>query len=98
MIGRTANLAIDGPLLVSYIDFHSEYRLDGHPRRKRKLVNGRAQSSETDARMIRRWRTGGTVSRPTAEQLLGRYGLAIEDFAYWCEVRSIQPTVRGELA
>ena len=62
--------------LVGYIDAHSGYVTSGTPKRRRLTINGIAVS-ETDARMIRRWRAGKIqgVTAKSADALLKRYRL-----------------------
>jgi hypothetical protein len=62
--------------LVYMIDDHSDYITSGTPKRRRLCINGIAVS-ETDARMIRRWRAGKIkgVTIKSADALLHRYGL-----------------------
>lgn len=62
--------------LVELIDRHSEYVVSGHPRRRRLCING-IPITDTDARMIRRWRTGTIkgVTLKSADALLERYDL-----------------------
>ncbi len=62
--------------LVALLDAHSDYRTGGHPRRRRLCINGIAVT-DTDARMIRRWRAGKIqgVTAKTANALLSRYNL-----------------------
>lgn len=98
MIGCAAHLAIDAHALTSFIDHNSEWLTKGYPSRLRKYINGHRLASPSHARMIRRWKQGeGGVTSYSAEKLLGTYGLTLQDFARWCEVRTITPTIRGEL-
>jgi hypothetical protein len=99
MRGCTAKLAIDAKQLVAFIDFHSEYRLLGDPKRRRATVNGVPWNSDTDARTIRRWRhKTDTVTKGAAERMLARFNLTLDEFTYWCSVRNIKPTIRGDIS
>jgi hypothetical protein len=62
--------------LVALLDAHTTYVVSGYPYRRRRCINGIAVS-ETDARMIRRWRAGTIrgVTATSAEGLLKRYRL-----------------------
>ncbi len=62
--------------LVALLDAHSDYRTGDIPKRRRLCINGIAVT-ETDARMIRRWRAGKIqgVTAKSANALLSRYNL-----------------------
>ena len=97
-LGCTARVALDPALLLRFIDSKTEFRVEGHPARRRKFVNGFPLASTTDSRTLRRWRSrGGTVSVQSARRLLAHYRLDLDQFKYWCEARDIEPTVRGTL-
>lgn len=100
MTGCAAHLALDPAALTSFIDHHSEYRADKRrfPQRMRKYINGHELATPSHARMIRRWKqANGGVTAYSAERLLAPYGLTLADLSYWCEVRTITPTIRGSL-
>ncbi len=67
--------------LVEFLDTRSEHRVDGVPRRHRKYING-VTVSETDARMIRRWRKGQIrgVTESSAHALLRRHNINPREF------------------
>lgn len=67
--------------LIEILDRYTTYRTDGHPVRTRKYING-VLVQESDARMIRRWRSGGVVSvtNSTARRLLRRYKLDPKEY------------------
>ncbi len=67
--------------LVEFLDTRSEHRTDGVPCRTRKFING-TPVSETDARMIRRWRAGKIqgVTESSARALLRRHNINPREF------------------
>lgn len=67
--------------LVAFLDTHSVTRTGGTPNRLRKFINGVAVS-ETDARMIRRWRAGTIqgVTESSARALLRRFNINPREF------------------
>jgi hypothetical protein len=77
--GPKAN--IDPAALVAFLDARSEHRAGGVPNRLRKFINGVAVS-ETDARMIRRWRAGkiAGVTESSARALLRRHNIDPKEF------------------
>lgn len=68
--------SVDPTELVAQLDAHSEYVTGGHPVRTRLHING-VPVSDTDARMIRRWRAGKIkgVTAKAADAMLQRYRL-----------------------
>lgn len=97
-LGSTARLALSPATLTRFIESKTELRFEGTPRRGRKYINGFPMESSTDSRTFRRWRTSvGTVTKASAARLFINYGLDLEQYAYWCRVRDVPPTVRGEL-
>lgn len=78
---------IDAKRLTAFLDSRTEYRSEGNPRRRRRYVNGVVIDQDTDARIIRRWRSTITnVTPPAAERLLARVGLTPDDFHRWTTV------------
>ena len=71
----------DPAALVAFLDERSAYTNGGHPARLRKTING-VCVSETDQRMIRRWRTGdiGKVTDASARALLRRFKINPKEF------------------
>lgn len=80
MRGRAARFAYSAADLVALLDSHTTYELGGTPRRKRRLINGVALDQDTDARIIRRWRSGQIegVTKAAAERMLGKVGLSTD--------------------
>jgi hypothetical protein len=72
---------IDPAALVAFLDTYSKHTVGGHPVRERKTINGEA-ISETDARMIRRWRKGDIkgVTEDSARALLRRFKINPKEF------------------
>lgn len=97
--GPTSRVGLDTAALTDFLEHHSEYKVGGSPVRRRRTINGRSVHPDIDARIIRRWKAApnGTATRKSATRLLAKYGLTLEDFAYWCEVRDISPTIRGSI-
>jgi hypothetical protein len=71
----------DPAALVRFLDERSAHTTGGHPVRLRKTINGQP-ISETDARMIRRWRKGDikAVTEPSARALLRRFKINPKEF------------------
>jgi hypothetical protein len=71
---------VDADVLVDFLDDHSDYETSGRPCRTRKTING-VPVSESDARMIRRWRAGTYkgVTKLSALALLRRHNLDLND-------------------
>lgn len=67
--------------LVAFLDARSTHTKGGHPCRLRKYINGHIVS-ETDARMIRRWRKGDIkgVTEASAKALLRRFKINPREF------------------
>ena len=72
---------LDPAALVAFLDERSTYATGGYPVRQRKYINGHVVS-ETDARMIRRWRKGDIkgVTQPAARALLRRFKIDYKEF------------------
>jgi hypothetical protein len=98
--GPASRNAINPAALVAFIDAWTEHVFDGYPKRTRLKING-TPITETDARMVRRWRKGDIkgVTIFSAEALLERHGLALPQFAVYCEQLDppLQSTLRGKL-
>ena len=98
--GPAARNAINPAALVSFIDEWSEHVFDGYPKRTRLKVNG-TPISETDARMVRRWRKGEIkgVTLWSAGALLERHGLTLSMYGIYCteQTEPLQSTLRGKL-
>jgi hypothetical protein len=73
---------VDPAVLVEYLDKRSSYVTGGTPKRRRLTINC-IPVSETDARMIRRWRAGKIqgVTQKSADALLARYNLIKKETA-----------------
>lgn len=94
--GRAAKTAINAAVLVKFLDAHSEYRVDGNPRRRRHYINGVCLDQNIDARMIRRWRTRTQGITPaSAQRMLARVGLDLQDFARWSFLNDEEYLLRG---
>lgn len=67
--------------LVAFLDARSDTRAGGTPNRIRKFINNTVVS-ETDARMIRRWRAGTIqgVTESSARALLRRHNINPREF------------------
>lgn len=96
--GCTARFAIDAPTLIRFLNAHSDYHSSGFPRRTFRRINGVAVS-KNDARLIRRWKAnGGTVTRRSAERLLGNHNLTLDAVVAWTtRGKRRNPILRGEL-
>jgi hypothetical protein len=72
---------LDPAELVAFLDERSATTRGGHPVRVRKTING-VMPSETDARMIRRWRKGDIkqVTDDAARRLLRRFKINPKEF------------------
>ena len=73
---RGPKASVDPARLVRILDGFSYHEVGGHPVLLRKFINGQAVS-ETDARMIRRWRAGTIqgVTKSSARAILRRHNL-----------------------
>lgn len=71
---------LDPAALVAFLDERSTWDVGGHPRRRRKHINGLAVGG-TDARVIRRWRKGDIcgVTEGSAAALLRRFKINPRD-------------------
>lgn len=80
MRGPAARFAYSAADLVALLDQHTTYELGGYPSRKRRLINGVVIDQDTDARVIRRWRSGRIegVTKAAAERLLGKVNLTTD--------------------
>jgi hypothetical protein len=99
MNGPASKRAVNPGPFVDYITSLESYRMDDRaPRRRRLCING-IPVSETDARMIRRWRTGKIegITVEAAAALLRRYDKTPFQFAAWCATLHVAPTIRGSL-
>jgi len=98
MNGPAARRAFDPDHFEAYLAGKSSYVTDGTPRRRRLCING-TPVSESDARMIRRWRTGQIegITIEAGAALLRRYGLTPRQYAAWCAKLSYPPMLRGIL-
>lgn len=96
--GPASRNAINPAALVSFVDAWSEYMNGGYPRRNRLLVNG-TPITETDARMVRRWRKGDIegVTLKSARTLLDRYGLTFDMLVTYCDQTEQSHLLRGSL-
>lgn len=96
-LGRAAKAALDPKLLVEFIDLHTEHRTDGNPRRRRRYLNGVCLDQDTDARVIRRWRTKTEgVTPAAAERLLAKANLTLLALELWAEIhRNRNAYLRG---
>lgn len=83
--GPTSRFAYDPTVVVRYLDDNSEYILSGEPTRRRRCINGIPVDPDTDARVIRRWRSGQIegVTRKAADRLLTKFGLSAHDLELW---------------
>jgi hypothetical protein len=72
---------LDPQALIDFLDERSTYTTGGFPRRLRKTINGE-YITDTDARMIRRWRQGNIkgVTPDSADALLRRYKINPQEF------------------
>ncbi|MGZ6854890.1 MAG: hypothetical protein ACXVGC_12650 [Mycobacteriaceae bacterium] len=96
--GRAARVAVDAKVLVAFIDAHSEYRVDGNPRRRRHYINGVCLDQDNSARIIRRWRTKiEGVTPQAADRLLEQVNLSLNDLASWAQDEGRQYLLRGAI-
>lgn len=95
--GPTARRAINPDAFLAYITAKESYIEDGTPKRKRLCIN-RIPVSDSDARMIRRWRQGNiqAISIPSGAALLRRYSLTPLTFTRWCAILHMDPMLRGD--
>jgi hypothetical protein len=95
--GPAARRALSPPVVVAFIDANTKYvQLRS---RRRRLVNGR-EITPDHARMVRRWRSGEAegVTFSTAERLLARYGLTLEDLSAWARGSGQRAVLRSAVA
>jgi len=97
-VGPAARFAYDPAVLVAYLDVASGYLNGGNPRRRRLHINLRSVS-DSDRRVIRRWRSGkiAGVTADSATALLERYGLPIDLFVTWAQGQGCEPVLRGQM-
>lgn len=83
--GRAARVAVDPETFISFLDTNTAVVTGGSPRRTRRVLNGHTIDQANDGRMIRRWRSGRIegITKQSAENFLGRYGLTLQDFVLW---------------
>lgn len=98
MNGPAAKRAVNPDAFVAYLTSLESYVVDGEPRRRRLCIN-RIPVSESDARVIRRWRAGDIegITVASAAQLLRRYGKTPFQFTAWCATLHYKPTIRGSI-
>lgn len=98
MNGPAARRAVNPEPFVAYLTSLENYIVDGEPRRRRLCING-IPVSESDARMIRRWRKGDIegITVAAAAQLLRRYGKTPFQYSSWCAMLHYEPTIRGAI-
>lgn len=98
MNGPASRRAVNPDAFVAYLTSLESYMVDGEPRRRRLCINGKPVS-ESDARMIRRWRAGGIegITVTAAAALLRRYDKTPFQFAAWCVIVRQAPTIRGSI-
>lgn len=99
MSGPATRRAVNPEPFVDFITGLESYVMDDRPpRRKRLCING-IPVSDTDARMIRRWRSGKIegITVEAAAALLRRYGKTPFQFAAWCATLHLAPTLRGSI-
>lgn len=96
--GPAAKRAIDPASFVDFLDTQAGYVKGGHPVRNRRCING-VPVTESDLRVIRRWRTGVNdgITIRTAGKLLTRYSLTLGNFQAWAFVNNRKTTIRGGL-
>jgi hypothetical protein len=96
MKGPAGRRAVNPDALCAYLTAQQRYVEGGKPNRRRLTING-VPVSESDARMIRRWRQGNIKGStvPAAVALLRRYNLAPLKFAAWCAILHYKPMLRG---
>lgn len=96
--GRAARVAVDAKVLVAFLDAHSEYRIDGNPRRRRHYINDVCLDQDNSARIIRRWRTKITgVTPQAADRLLKQCNLSLQDLATWAFLQGREYLLRGAI-
>lgn len=95
--GPAARRALDPAVVVAYLDSLTAYESGGHPRRTRRLVNGRSMSIN-HSRVVRRWRTtppdGVTLS--AVSNLLRTHKLKLNDLVVWAAAQGVEPILRGQ--
>jgi len=96
--GRGNRFAYDARTFVAFLDSETEYILDGVPARLRRSINFTPIDQDTDARSIRRWRSGRVagVTKPAAERLLMKVGLTLGDYTAWANARRLNPILRDK--
>lgn len=96
--GRAAKVAIDAVVLVDFLDYHAEYRVDGNPRRKRKYINGVCLDQDGGSRIIRRWRSSiQGVTPQAADRLLEQVGLDLNALVDWSAQNGREYLLRGRI-
>lgn len=95
--GRAARVAVDPETFISFLDTNTAIVTGGSPRRTRRILNGHTIGQANDGRMIRRWRSGQIegITKQSAENFLGRYGLTFQDFVLWAMLAGRQTHIRN---
>lgn len=83
--GPTSRFAYDPQILVQYLDAHADYLETGSPVRRKRVINRVPVEADTDARVIRRWRSGAIegVTRKAADKLLTKFNLSTDGLEMW---------------
>lgn len=95
--GPAARRALDPAVVVAFLEAHTERVTGGHPRRTRRLVNGRVMTIN-HSRVVRRWKAtppdGVTLSGVSS--LLRAHRLTLNDLVVWATANDRDAVLRGK--
>lgn len=97
--GPTSRFAYDPATLVAYLDAQTDYVTQGEPTRTRRVIGLVPVDPDTDARVIRRWRSGVIegVTKAAAARLLEKFGLTTDTYEWWAYANGRAAVKWGQL-